>query len=55
MAYTIKNGRVTKVKLPTKLPKYVIDAVEDNKSAEKKIAKAMAAFKKAKVTYAFSF
>jgi len=55
MAYTIKNGRVTKVKLPTKLPKYIIDAVEDNKAAEKKIAKAMASFKKAKVTYAFSF
>ncbi len=46
MAYTIKNNRVTKVKLQAKLPKYVIDAVEDNKYAEKKIAK---------VTYPFSF
>lgn len=55
MAYVVKNGRVTKIKLPTKLPKHLVDAVEDNKAAEEKIAKAMESFKKAKVAYAFSY
>lgn len=48
MAYRLNDkGRLVKVKLPTRLPKEIIDKVENNPEAEKKINKLMESYEKA--------